>query len=265
MAKVSRKRRSEVEIEDNTSIFDHFDNMTKNSSQENTQSKEDKGPSVEDLMQEIAGLKAKQDELSRTNMALMSATPQVQQYTPPQATQIKDEDLPDPTLYPAQYAAALEERTKKNIDAYFNQQNQKLQQEHAADKVYDDIWNTFSSKYEDYADDPDKVEYAATLVIKEAARKGLDVKRYMTQATDQFVDDVKARMDVVFGPIRDEDDAAENMPRNRRRTADDEEPVRTAGVFGGLESGGRPAKGADADKSDMIKDIHDLQRKTGFF
>jgi hypothetical protein len=63
------------------------------------------------------------------------------------------------------------------------------------------------------------------------------------------------------------DDRDEIIPEPKRRTRsdDNEDEGRTAGIFGGNESGGAPARGKSEAKSDMITDLVQMQRRSGFF
>ena len=81
----------------------------------------------------------------------------------------------------------------------------------------------------------------------------------MFVSRDTFFDDVAAEVRKLGGIEDDEDGGKGN-----------DEPIeddgRTAGIFGGQESGGKPNAGTVAKKpGDMIKDIKDLQRASKFF
>lgn len=256
MPKVSRKRKAEVtQNDDGGSIFDHFARQELPGGGTGGVDKEDvaqKPDVTADLMKQIAEMNARLEAAERTNIALLSAAPKQPE------PQIKyedpsDDDLPDPTMDPGGYARAVSARAEKRLEAYMAQQRQEAQQKSTVETSAKDLWTDFSSQYEDYAEDEERVSFAAGQVMKELQSRGIDVARYTTTARDKFFKDVTSRMDKIFGkPGNDEDDETP-------------EATRTAGVFGGLESGGKPAKGSQEQPGDMIKDLHDLQRKSGFF
>jgi len=90
----------------------------------------------------------------------------------------------------------------------------------------------------------------------------------MFGSQEMFFEDVKTEYEKQFGPVSQGEEAEEaaQKPRKKALAADveDDDEGRTAGTFGGQESGGRPAAGK-LKPGDMIKDLSDLQRKSGYY
>lgn len=254
MPKVTRKRKAEAEVTDTGgSIFDHFarQNEDLNGSVEKTNVAEKPDASAE-LLKQIADLNARVEQAERTNLALLSAPPKVAEVAP-RHEEPKDDELPDPTMDPGGYARAVSERAERRIQNFMAEQERKQQADNQSTNSAKDLWTDFASQYEDYAEDEERVSFATAQVMKDLKAKGIDVARYTTTARDKFFKDVTTRMDKIFGkPGEEADDNQEEVPN------------RTAGIFGGLESGGKPSKHVD-QPGDMIKDLHDLQRKSGFY
>lgn len=213
----------------------------------------DDAPDVNALMAQIQQLNTRLDSAERTNMALMTAPPK---YEEPVRQQVQQKaELPDPTLDPDGYRKAVEEAAEARVKALLDEQNRNFQQQNSAKTSADKMWTDFASAHSDYAEHQDRVEFAASQVVKDLQAKGIDPKRYMTTAQDKFFGDVVKRMDKVFGKPKSEDDTEDNEPASR-----------TTGIFGGMESGGKPTTGSDDEKpGDMIADLHALQRKAGFY
>ncbi len=141
----------------------------------------------------------------------------------------------------------------------------------------DGLWEDFGDLYPDY--DQERVEFAAGKVAEKAKRKGIDVEKYMFVTSERFIKDTAKEYERLFGvPEEDDDDtsipkrtrkakpARDGQTRNRRvRDDNDDDDGRSASIFGGQESGGRPGRREPNDELNMIDDIQALQRKTGFF
>ena len=212
------------------------------------------------LQAQIAALTTKVEETSRANLALLS-TPiktDVPADTAPQGLNLKD--LPDPLVDPEGYTRELNTRIQATIDATL--QN-RIQQDNGArnrDTQVSGLWDDFSTAHEDYAEDTDRIEFITAKIAKRAKARGMDVERYMFTTRDQFFGDVIKEYDKVFGkPNSDTDED------NLEAQGDDTQANRTAGVFGGMESGGAPAKGGNENKFDMLKEIHEMQKKSGLY
>lgn len=222
------------------------------------------GPSVDDLMKQIAELRSQVDNTRQTNMALMaqpivSMPPQVQ-------TEIDYKALPDPVAEPENYARKLNEQVQlvikgqKAIEDY-NSGLQQTEQERVST-----LWSDFSGKYTGHAEHPQLAQAAALTVAQKAKARGIDVNKYMYANSPQFMAEVAAEMDRVAGRSlsaeAEDDDEPTTMTKPGgvpRAEADDH---RTGGMFGGTEVGGRPD--VQRRDPDMFDEVREWQRKTGF-
>lgn len=221
-------------------------------------------PSVKDLLTQIQSLTTRVETAERTNAALMSAPPvTVTQKGPPQFKQPEFKNLPDPSIDPEGYAAAVHTQVAKQVQDYVKETSDyQANQVDPSDQARE-LWNKFTTSYKEYAGNQDQVEFAASKVAQEARAKGLDPQKYMFgPGQDYFLRDVKDMVVKVFGdPTKktedDEDDGGEDNGNDISRSMS---------IFGGLESAGRPGKKTNdvAEKGDMIKEIQEIQRKTGF-
>jgi hypothetical protein len=204
-------------------------------------------------LQRIAGLETGLKSARETNIALMSAPPQ-QQYQAPVQQQPQRQEMPDPITDKDAYAA----RIRADILSELNTQNAQMSahqaaQAQAAQRV-DVLWETFEERYSDLAEDPALVEVAASKVIKEMGRRGVDTNKYMFQASDQFLEDVAKRMKADYGHVFEKGGTPSAPATGANRTA----------VFGGMDGSTIGAKPAEAPAGDMIADIQELQKKDGY-
>jgi len=279
MAKVSTKRRKDDDNNISDSIFDHFDMKM----DDNTEPREKNKPAdvdVSALLGQIKALSERVDKAERTNMALMSQPVGGTESFQPNQEQKQQKPLPDPTLDPDAYAEAVRARIMGETQQLIDNSRQQYNTNQQGERDISDLWTDFGKQYADYAENEDRVEFAAGVAARKAKARGLDIRKYMFQGREQFFSDVVKIMDDTFGKSGNDDDAGdtgeddfdyEQNNRNqttRKRKAtntDDDNDGRTAGVFGGLESGGRPVNTNREQKGDMIKDLQEIQRKSGFF
>lgn len=255
MAKVSTKRRKEVDNIFGDNPLNNSFSAYKPGGDDPKNEPENKGPTVEQLQAQIADMNRKFDTMERTNLALMTQAPQIEQRQQ-QQTQVKDADLPDPTLDPVGYSKAIEARADRRINDFITDQRTKSDEASKGKQEYETVWNAFSTKYEDYAGDNDKLEFVTTRVLNDAKALGIDPKKYMTVSRERFFDDVVKKYDDVFG--KPEGDGEETTQR-------DEPAQRTMGIFGGLDSGGKPVASGKDQAGDMITDLQAMQKKSGFY
>lgn len=253
MPKVSTKKK-QTQDADLGSIFDHFEAQNPGGG---TGGEPKKTPEVDltALQAQITALSSRLEQSEATNRALLTQAPRtepVQQTTAPAGIDLKG--LPDPIEESEKYGIMLAERIAAHTKAVTEAAQNSMRSEQSQEKQIEELWEGFGKKYSDLAEDQDRVEFAATKVAKEAKAKGMDVSKYMFVTRDQFYADVAKKHEELFGKPSDGDD--NDTP---------EEPDRTAGIFGGMESGGRPATGKQPPQGDMIKDLQDLQRKGGYF
>lgn len=236
---------------------------------------------IEELENALRELREKHED-ERSDFQLTQPAPQWQSQVT-QDVEINPDTikLPDPALDPDGYASAVQKRVELVAE---NARKRRERDERFAKDIDDktnELWADFGEEFPEYTD-REKIDYAATKVVQAAVKKGLDINRYMFgPGRSRFMKDVAKKFDSVFGePEADDEDDFENTRRtfgskaratSRNRTAarlrleDDE--GRSAGVFGGNESGGRPnARTLDVEEGpSMVDDIHAMQKKTGFW
>lgn len=285
---ISRKPRSQV-VEQDTPFEMPTAQLFEDVDHENTggvdPQKSETEERIEKMAQQLADMQQQLMETQRANMALLSNPAAKNDTFVPQYEDPEKIPLPDAALDPQGFEAAITKRTEirqRNHEAKLEAERRRG--EHTRDRT-ESLEAEFADKYPDYVLDKEKLEFATVSVAKAAAKRGVDVERYMFLTPDRFMGDVVAKYDKLFGSPNDnegdDDDYDEDYPargrassragnrskpRRRNRQEDDDMVSRTAGVFGGAESGGRPTKGRDVDTGpDMIDDLHAIQRKTGFF
>jgi hypothetical protein len=194
--------------------------------------------------------------LQRTNMALMGQPVQQQPNFGPEAVDL--ENLPDPVTDPKGYAAEIVRRGDAVLQARQQKANWQSQQQQDLTSKVDGIWERFAKEHEDYAGNSDLVEFAATKAVAAAKAQGMDVNKYMFSATPAFFGDVVKILD---GLGVGKTSAGEEE--------DNSEPAtRTAGIPGGLESGGALTRGKDADEQripTLAEELRGWKEKTGFY
>lgn len=222
----------------------------------------------------LAEANRRNDELARTNLALMS-TPLVN--TSNFQQQPQKVELPDPLSEPEKYAEAVASMVTQRTNDATTRQNQEATRRQDLEERVEDLWGDFGEKYPDYAEDQEKIEFAAARVLKRAKRRGVDVERYMFTSSDLFMKDVAGEMEKVFGePEKDntEDDTTPRRGSTRRasgssRKRDSEEDFdegRSAGIFGGQDSGNSPGRArTEKETPSMMDDLMSVQKKLGIY
>lgn len=230
-------------------------------SQQQQQTQQTKAePSVGDLQREIAQL---QGRLEAVSTRPVQQVRQTQQEQAPQAPIIDYDKAPNPIDDPAGYAKFVRETTQAQIDyekAAYAWQNRQAQ---VAATRNNSLWDDFSTKYKPYAGDPEKVEAATGVVLSRAQAKGVDINEYMYGNTDQFMKDVAAQMDKLYGKPSEGDDDDDYVDVE----SDDEPDNRTAGLLGGSMAGGKTAatpKAAPQKYGILSQEVMAWQEKTGF-
>jgi hypothetical protein len=275
----TRKQQSNIPSDPNT-LFDPIEHPDIGEDDDNLDPQPDQR--VLDLERRLAEFQAQLEETQRANTALLAQAPRAQNFEAP--TPVKEKPLPDPAIDPDGFAVAMEERLRNRLEASnrTNYEASRTQRE-LTDRV-EGLWEDFNSTYSDY--DQEKVEIAAGKVAEKAKRKGLDVEKYMFVSSDRFFRDTVKEYERLFGAPGEENDedvddndyddaprsrkarpASNGKTRNRRdRDDDDRDDGRSASIFGGQESGGRPGKSRKDDEGpSMIDDIHNMQTRTGFY
>lgn len=245
---------------------------------DNERKEDNSQPNVADLLKQIAEMKQELDSIGNTNNALLTAAPQVLEPEVPKA--INFDGLPDPVVDPKGYAEGLEQRITARQNQQRDYENQQNRVQQTRKEKFDTLWSDFSDKYADIAADQKGLEFAAQQVANEARSRGVDLDRYMFGSRDRFMAAVAKEYEEVFGPSEEVDEEAEEAPRPRGRPRkgskrvvarrqlgnDDDDDGRTGGIFGGQESGGARTGSKDKPQAgDMVSDLQELQRKSGFF
>jgi hypothetical protein len=211
---------------------------------------------VAELKGQLSMLTKQIEQMQQANMTLMMRPEQPQ--LPANLPQLapKPDPLPDPLDDAEGYANALADRIAKQIEAKQTASQTQQQMQQSSQAKYNELWENFQITHKDYAKDFRKVKYAANIAAENIAKRGIDVEKYMFTYRDQFMKDVTGIMDEVFGQ-------ASGGTGNAGTPAPD--PVRTGGMFGGMDSGGRPAQSAPAMQEDnAFADIREWQIKSGF-
>lgn len=235
---------------------------------------EEEDPRFAAMEKRMADLQSALEESQRTSMALLTQPPKFENN---QQLQPQKFDLPDPALDPEGYREGVRKQVAADIEFDRARNNtQQTRQKDLEDKV-NGLWEDFNEAYPDM--DQEKVEFAATSVIKKAKRRGLDAERYMFVTQDKFIGDVAKEYVRIFGeeePSEDNDpvpakrgrpanDPAPRRNASRRNGPTNDDVGRTGGVFGGQESGGRPGKLETDEGPNMLDDMQAFQKRTGFF
>jgi hypothetical protein len=195
-------------------------------------------------------------QLRATNMALMSAAPQTT--TVPTVKEISTADLPDPVDDPEGYTKELNARIADTLNSHAEVRKFEQTQAATATSQQEALWGAFKEQFPDYADKYDQVQFVAEKLVKEAVAKGLDPQKYMFQNQSGFIADVGSRLQEVFPVAATNDDS----------DSDDDADTTTAGIPGGLESGGKITTKAKAEEdagTDMMDEIRDFQKAFGAY
>lgn len=240
------------------SIFEHFEGAR--SSQ--PKAKQSNEPDVAALMSRIDGLTSTVETLRQDNLRLTQA-PIYNVLPPAQNQPAQGSQLPDPLEDPDSFANTLTARILETVGSQLAERDNAANYAADLDNKAATMWTDFQKQYPSWSSYEDRVGYVTNLVCNDAESKGLDLNRYMFNNRDQFFKDVNAKMVEVFGAP--EDDDGSNSP-SETATSGDDGASRTAATFPGSGSPmafERPTSGPKP--GDMIKDIQDLQRKSGFY
>lgn len=247
-------------------------------------------PTVAQLQAQISALSGQLDDMTRRSMMRPAAPPAPQQQQQPALgpQDVKLDlvtGLPDPIDKPIEYQRALQDRIAAYVAAQTEVVKQTAtaaatrgQQEAASQQQADRLWNDFSTQYPDWAEYGDIVQVVAKQVVEREQAKGIDGQTYILGNTPTFFRDVEAELKKRYGRlIEDAEAEGEEEPEGHEHHAiaprrgapvdNDLDDGRTAGVFGGQESGGKPSRGrqAPAAGADMISDLQAMQMKTGYY
>lgn len=222
-------------------------------------------PTVADLMKLIGEQNERIRRQEEAQLALLTNPPSTHQFSQAVPQQQQEAELPDPIQDPVGYGNELQARIYRKLAADREHDDRNKQMKDSQSQALTNLWEDFAIAYPAYADDTERVEYVAAKVAQKAKARNIDLNRYMFGNQDRFMRDLTAEFDRLFGAPGEVDEVEDEAPA-RRQTRQREEPEthRTGGLFGGMESGSKPV-GGKLPPGDMIRDIHEIQRKSGFY
>ena len=218
-------------------------------------------PDVSELMERIGRMEASYETLQRQNEQLLSATMAPTQPDPtPEPGNLSFDGLPDPIEDTAAWQQGLNDRINALVESKLSHAQTAQQTATANEQRYVDLWNDFQSEHSEWADRYDLIEFAAGKLADRARRRGIDVERYMFATSNQFFSDVIAEAERIGGPVEAES----------TETEETKEPAdRSEGIFGGADHGQQlfpnQDPNEDDDPGDLVEDILDMQRQSGYF
>jgi hypothetical protein len=171
--------------------------------------------------------------------------------------------IPSQIEDPEGFSRALAERTTTAFEAReaAREQHQREQAERSAAAT--GMWEAFSNAYPDWKPHEDVVETVSGKVAERAKAAGMDMQKYFGASRDLFFADVAAELQKKYGKLIEADDGTPAPAAKRRDENEDE--GRTAGIFGGNETGGKPTAASGQARPGMLEDLQALQKKMGLF
>lgn len=274
MARKARKAKTVAPAEDQGSIFDHMAKYAASLSPEEDDKKVEPVDSAK-LIERIAYLEGQMKAAEATNRLLMAEPPVAKPAAlGPQDVKFTLDGLPDVVEDHAGYQKALQERIASFVQAQVAAVKQDVNSQTEAQTRSQRLHKQFFDAHPEWEDHQEVVGLVARQVAEEAVASGINPERYMTLNAQQYIADVNKRLTERYGALIADADESETDDAKAGLNADPRhgtplfgEPApdgRTAGIAGGVESGGKPAPGKAAGK-DMIGDLQDLQMKTGFW
>ena len=259
MAKPSTNKRPDTEDGDPISFLEHMGVKDITVTQEEAAKDEPKVVDVDALVARLDRLEQDNVSLQQSNLALMAAPKQqtASVAVPPPVSIVAD--LPDPVAEPENYSRMLEDRIIQRIDGAVSASENATAERARSSKQIEVLWDEFSNAYPDHAKNTKLTEFVATKVAETADAKGLNLDTYMFTNSQQFFKDIVSEMDVMLPKVEPKE------VKDDPKKAEEDELNRTGGIFGGLETGGSPSSGSDIVEGDLISDLTELQRKSGYF
>ena len=233
-----------------------------------------KEPTIKDLMERLGALEGRNKELERERdyEAMRPAPQPVVQVAEEPVPQLNLKDLPDPVAQPEKYAGEVAQRSIKYQDDMRAYQAKKNAPAAGPTGDYDALWAEFSEQHPEYAADDTRTRFAVGEVAKKLGRKGVDMNRYIFARSESFFKDITSEYDKVFGKPETDDEfdfKPAPAPKTKRAAptiSDDDDDGRAASIPGGGDNpGGRASAQGKPPPGDFIKDLTDMQRKSGYF
>lgn len=211
---------------------------------------------IAELRQQIAGLQSTIASTSRANATLQSQ--QIVQ-AGPQRPVIDYTQAPDPLDDKVGYTKFMADAQQKLIDYEKEKILFEQRQMGAQQQKLQTLWGEFSEAHGDYAKDDKRLVIATQQVIARAQAKGVDAERYMYGNSAQFMQDVVAEYDGLFGKpggAAAEDGDGED---------DDDTSLETLGGSVGGKSGAQQKQAPQPERyGSLSKEVMAWQEKTGF-
>lgn len=215
---------------------------------------------------QVAALTERLEGLSRQNEALMQANSHLMTQhmvnRQPGLDALPDpvdvDDSIDPLMDKDDFTRALDRRIMTLVENSQGAQDNLYASQTQINESAEQMWSDYSEWNPDWADVPEKVEYAVSRVTANAQKRGYNLEQYMFANTQQFFADIDAEMVAVFGEPAGEGEGDDGG---------DDSLDRTGGLFPGGAPEGMPRSRApkEGQPGDMMKDIQDLQRESGFW
>ena len=160
----------------------------------------------------------------------------------------------------------VKERINAALDATRAYERQQAEAQRKQAEQVNSLWEGFSKAYPDWAPFEDLVETVSSKVAAKAKEAGMDMNRYFGASRDLFFADVAKEMHTKFGKLVEPDDEGPLTPASRAKPSENDDDGRTAGIFGGQESGGKASAGNKPEGgADMLGDLQAIQRKMGIY
>lgn len=231
---------------------------------------------VKDLEDRLAKLQERLDARDDGLDYLAPTRVQSQVSEGPQIVDPNSIKLPDPALDPDGFAEANQKRTQVILDNDRRRNEFTSKRNNDISAKVDDLWDSFGDKFPSMAENKDRIEYIASQLAADAAKRGVDPQHYMFGTKNRFMKDVAKKYVEIFGePDKDDDDDFEDNSRREtgrrpqrranNRNREEEDDGRSTSIFGGNQNSGRPArKSEEEDRPSMIDDLQAIQKKSGF-
>ena len=215
-----------------------------------------------------------QDQVRQSNETAMGiaagAQPKPQAPVAPQPREVSFDGLPDPVAEPQAYhtevARRVQATTEANVLARTTYEREAAQHQQQGVTRADGLWDEFKDRYgdtykgmvEDGADLESFAETAARRVLAKAQRRGVDPDTLMFGNTDRFFREVNDELGVILAPLAKKGDG------EGEGEGEEEEANRTGGILGSKPAGTGGSQDVKDAEGNMISEIYDIQKKTGF-
>jgi hypothetical protein len=211
----------------------------------------------DDTSKTIAALQAQIARLEGSVSASQRPAPVTQNYAAPQRPVIDWDKAPDPIQEPGKYGRFLAEANQAIIDYEKQAWQYQSSQQNLNTARTQNLWAKFEANYKEYTENTDRVEIAASRVLQRLQGAGMDTDAYMYGQSDQFMKDVVAEIDTLWGKggSGGEDDAED----------DDDNRTVVLGGAGGNAKGPSQQQEQPQKYGSLSNDVLAWQEKTGFY